>query len=860
MTHKDRTNNSYLLTLNCWSFVCLAVLLFLSLDGFSQTTSSSDSLTNLPDSSKTDSLLVDSLQLAEDFKEKVVYNAEDSIVYDIEGKKIYLYGSGSIDYEDIHLKADYIELDYETRIVKATGLPDSSGAMAGLPVFKQGEDEFKSQEMRYNFDTKKGKIIDVTTKEGESFVHGETVKKEPDNTTYIKNGYFTTCDASHPHYFIAANKLKVIPGNKVVTGPAFMTINDVPTPVAIPFGFFPNRSGRNSGIIFPAYGKTEELGFFLQNGGYYFGINDNFDLALVGDIYSKGSYRVNATSNYANRYRYNGDISMNYSLTKFSQKELPDYAEEEGFFVNWNHNQDPKAHPNSSFSARVRAGSSNFYRNNITTANNFLTNTFASSIAYTKVWAGTPFSFNSSLSHTQNTQTRDISLTLPAATFGVSRINPFKKRIQLGESKWYEKIGLSYAATFQNSIQTKDSLLFTDSSIDKFNYGLRHDIPINTSFNVAKYFTLSPFLNYSEKWYLRSIEKRYDSDADSVIIDTLSGFKANREYGFGTTLTTRVYGMVQFKKGKIAAIRHVFLPTFSYNWRPDFSESRYGNYKNVQIDNLGTINQYSIYEGSIYGGPSAGKVSSLSFNLDNIVEMKVRQETDSATNIKKLKVLESLSLSGSYNMAADSLNWSVFNLSGRTILFDRLNLLLTSSFDPYVIQSVNGSDVRVSTTELNANNRLVRFSSGNFAMNYSLLKQTKKYESQKGSQDELNQINKNPEDYYDFNIPFSLNIGYNLFYVNGVSQPDVITQTLNFNGDLQLTPNWKFNFSSGYDFTQNDISYTQVAIVRDLHCWEMRLNWVPIGFQKSYYFQINIKSSVLQDLKLSKRNDRFNTQ
>ena len=611
MTHKDRTNNCYLLTLNCWSFVCLAVLFFLSLDGFSQTTSSSDSLTNLPDSTKTDSLLVDSLQLAEDFKEKVVYNAEDSIVYDIEGKKIYLYGSSSIDYEDIHLKADYIELDYETRIVKATGLPDSSGAMAGLPVFKQGEDEFKSQEMRYNFDTKKGKIIDVTTKEGESFVHGETVKKEPDNTTYIKNGYFTTCDASHPHYFIAANKLKVIPGNKVVTGPAFMTINDVPTPVAIPFGFFPNRSGRNSGIIFPAYGKTEELGFFLQNGGYYFGINDNFDLALVGDIYSKGSYRVNATSNYANRYRYNGDISMNYSLTKFSQKELPDYAEEEGFFVNWNHNQDPKAHPNSSFSARVRAGSSNFYRNNITTANNFLTNTFASSIAYTKVWAGTPFSFNSSLSHTQNTQTRDISLTLPAATFGVSRINPFKKRIQLGESKWYEKIGLSYAATFQNSIQTKDSLLFTDSSIDKFNYGLRHDIPINTSFNVAKYFTLSPFLNYSEKWYLRSIEKRYDSDADSVIIDTLSGFKANREYGFGTTLTTRVYGMVQFKKGKIAAIRHVFLPTFSYNWRPDFSESRYGNYKNVQIDNLGTINQYSIYEGSIYGGPSAGKVSSL---------------------------------------------------------------------------------------------------------------------------------------------------------------------------------------------------------------------------------------------------------
>ncbi len=845
-------------TANCWLIVCT----FLVLCAFSSKGQVQDSVLKADSSimvgslnaSLNDSLVVDSLKMSSELKSKVKYGATDSIRYDLEAGKVYMYGKAHIVYEDINLDAAYIELNFSDHNLMATGLPDSTGVISGLPVFKQGNDVFNSEAIKYNFDTKRGRISEISTKDGDSYIHGSTVKKEADNTTFIRNGYYTTCELPHPHYFIASKKIKVIPNNKVVTGPAELVISDVPTPFAIPFGFFPNKKGRSSGILFPAYGESAQLGFFLTNGGYYFGLNDHFDLALTGDSYSRGSWRANANSNYSNRYHYSGNFSMNYSLTKTSQKELPDYAVEKGFFVRWNHMQDPKARPNSTFSANVNAGSSTFYRNNLSSSNNYLTNTFTSSVAFSKSWPGKPYSFSAGLSHSQNTTTRDISVSFPSANFGVSRQTPFKRKTALGAAKWYEKIGVSYTTNLQNSISTKDTLLFRKESLNQLRYGIQHSIPISTSFSAFKYFTISPSINYSEKWYLKTIAKKYNADTKSVEVDTVTGFKAAREFSFNANMNTRIFGMVQFKKGKIAAIRHVMTPNFGFSWRPDFSDPTYGVYKSVQVDSTGRTNKYSVFEGALFGGPSSGKSSLMTFSLDNNLEMKVRHVSDTADIEKKVKLLESLSAAMNYNFAADSLNLSTISLSGRTTVFERVSLSFSSNFDPYM---VNENGIRYNKFEINETGKLAHINNANLSANFSIFNGKKSYESNKGSKEEVENINKNKGDYIDYSVPYNLSVGYSFYYQNSFTSADQTTQTLNFNGDLQVTKNWKVNFNSGYDFEQKDLSYTSLGIFRDLHCWEMRLNWVPFGFQQNYFFQINVKSSVLQDLKLTKKNDRF---
>lgn len=871
----DRRGSSNFSTSSCWLIVCLLFILtsFSSLSAQdlpsktivnkedSLKITQSDSISGSLDSMKVqagDTIpLADSLLLADDFKSKVSYYAEDSIVYDLDTGMVYLYGNAWMTYEDIRLEADFIDINFNTKVMSASGLPDSTGAIAGKPLFKQGTDEFQSDQIRYNFNTKKGKITEVTTKDGDSYIHGAQVKKQPDNSTFIKDGYYTTCDAPHPHYYMKANKIKVIPNNKVVTGPADLYIMDVPTPLAIPFGFFPNKKGRASGILFPQYGESQQLGFFLKNGGYYLGLNDHFDLALTGDIYSKGSWRGNAYSNYAWKYRFNGNMSLNYSNTKVSRPEFPDYSLEKSFFIRWNHSQDAKSHPGTSFTANVNAGSATFYQYNLTNATNFLTNTFTSSIAWSKAWTGKPINLSVSLSHSQNNQTRDINLSLPSATFNLARRTPFKRKLAIGEQKWYEKIGVGLTTSFINSISTKDTLLFKKESLEQFRYGIQHSVPISTSFTVAKYFTVSPGITYNEKWYLKTIQKEWDSETNSVDVDTVDGFKAARDFAFSTNINTRIYGMLQFKKGKIAAFRHVMTPTIGFSWRPDFSEKQYGYYKEVQSDSIGTLQKYSVFEGAIFGGPGAGKSSLMNFSLDNNFEMKVRQKSDTAETFKKVKLLESLALSSSYNFAADSLRLAPISISGRATIVDRISLNLFGVFDPNVI---NNDGVRINKTEWSENNKLARFNSGNFSINFSILPRKKPLKSTQGTSDELNEINKNQDDYLDYSIPFSLNIGYNFFFLNNVGAPDQITQTLNFSGDLQLTPAWKVNYNSGYDFEQKDFSYTSLGINRNLHCWEMSLNWVPFGFQQNYFFQINVKSSLLQDLKLTKKDDRFDNR
>ena len=867
MRRNYASRSTILSTVNCWSpvsqrllFITISSVLVLFNISFSASSKNwtvptvlSEKITAGEDSLQQN----DSLVLAEDFKSKVVYGAEDSILYDIAEEKAYLFGKAEIEYEDIRLEADYIEIRFGTRVIYASGVPDSSGRPAGNPVFQQGEDVFNAETITYNFDTKRGRITGISTKDGDSYIHGKTVKKEADNTTYIRNGYYTTCEAEHPHYYLKSNKIKVIPNNKVVTGPGDLFIADVPTPLAIPFGFFPNKKGRASGILFPQYGESQQLGFFLKNGGYYMGISDHFDLALTGDIYSKGSWRVNASSNYAWRYRFNGNFSANYSNTRISRPEFPDYALEKAFFIRWNHSQDPKARAGETFTANVNAGSSSFYRFNLTNANNFLTNTFTSSIAWAKSWQGRPFNLSTSLSHTQNTQTRDISLSLPSATFNVARRTPFKRRIQVGSERFYEKIGLGYTTNFLNSIATKDSLLFRDGSMENFRYGIQHLIPINTSFTVGKYFNISPSVSYSERWYLKTIRKEWDPEERVLKTDTVTGFRSARDISFSANLNTRVYGMVRFRKGKVAALRHMMIPVIGFSWRPDLSRPSVGYYKSAQSDTAGRSITYSIFEGGVFGGPGAGKSSLLTFGLDNNFEMKVRQRTDTSETTKKIKLLESLSLNTAYNLAADSMNWSLINVTGRVTILEKVSVNMFGVFDPY---ETDANGVRINKSVWSNRSLPARFTNGNFSINFNITGKKKQYKSEKGSGEELEDINKSSDDYLDFNIPFSLSVSYNIFYQNNVTIPDQVTQTLNFNGDLQLTKAWKVTYNSGYDFQQKDLSYTSLGIYRDLHCWEMSLNWVPFGFQQNFFFQINVKSSVLQDLKLTRKNDRFDNR
>lgn len=809
---------------------------------------------------KVDSTGNDSIKVStgSDFKSKVQYASRDSAYFDVENGIAHLFGDASVKYENMTLKADYIEINLEDKTLYSTFLKDTAANKTGIPQFEQDDDKFTADEIRYNFDTKRGKIKGVYTQQGEGYIFGETVKKM-DDYEYIHKGLYTTCDLPHPHYAIAANKLKIINNKKIITGPAYLVIEDVPTLLAIPFGYFPNRKGRSSGIIFPTYGESGDLGFFLKNGGYYFGLGDYVDLALTGDIYSKGSYGLQSFIRYANRYHYNGNLSLSYSKIRFGESESPDFSFTRDYFVRWSHSQDPKARPNSVFSASVNAGSSSYYRNNISTPNNFLTNTFQSSIAYSRTFPGKPYNFSASINHSQNTQTRDITISAPNTSFSVNRLYPFKKKTQAGEQKWYEKIGFSYQNNFQNTIQTKDTLLFDKGITKRFRNGMQHSIPVSTNMKLLKFFTLTPSINYSEKWYVQTINKFYNPDSGKVFVDTVNGFKAAREFGASASINTRIYGMFQFRDSKLMAIRHVMSPSLSFTYRPDFSDPSFNYYKNVQTDSVGNTAQYSIFEQTIFGGPGAGRVAQMGFSLDNNLEMKVKKVTDTSEVIKKIKIFESLSLGGSYNFAADSLKLSQISLNARTTLFDKVNLSFGSSFDPYIVDS---SGRHINKYEIDENNRLARLTSANVAVNFNLTHASKSKTSTTASQttasqDELDYIKSHPEEYIDLDVPFNLNVGYSLYYSKPGLQPSTVTQTVNFSGDVSVTPKWKVIFSSGYDIKNKQWSYTSLSFYRDLHCWEMRLNWVPLGGFTYWNFQINVKASVLQDLKLTKKNDYY---
>ncbi|MBK7172351.1 MAG: LPS-assembly protein LptD [Bacteroidales bacterium] len=845
-----------------------------------------DTLVNIPPdtivSNAPDTLIVsrDSIPLNKGGKNKTVldgkieYAAADSLSFDIQKKMAYMYGDAVIKYQDITLKAAVIILDFNRNIVTANAITDSTGKKIGIPDFTQGTLNFKSNSLTYNFTSRKGLIKEVITEEGGGYLHASVIKKLDNNVSETGSGMFTTCDLEHPHFAIKYTRAKVMPGDKIVTGPAFLSIEDIPLPLVLPFGLFPNKKGRSSGIMIPRYGESANRGFYLEDGGYYFGLSDHFDLKLLGDIYSRGSWAIKPNVTYKKRYKYTGSFSIKYATNVLGVRGTPDYQKNKDFFINWSHQQDPKARPNGRFTASVQAGSSKFNSYNPATVSDYLNNSFSSSISY-DMKVGQNANLVASARHSQNTSTRDVTISLPEVSFGFNRFYPFKKKVQTGKPGWYESISVTYNMNMKNEITAKDTMLFKPESLNRFVSGMKHTIPVSGSFKILKYFTWSHGINYTERWYPKTLNKTWIGDstvvngdtlAPHVQVDTVSGFKAARDYSYNSSISTTVYGQKRFTKGPVIAIRHVMRPSVGFSYQPDFGRSQLGYYKTVQIDTLGNTQKYSIfgdgtYLRTLYGYPGSGKSGALNFSLSNNLEMKVKSKKDTITGEKKVMLIDNLSLSSSYDLARDSMRWSNLNVAARTTLFKKVQISYGAGFSPY---AVNDKGVAYNKFEWDVSKKPFRFlnSNWNLSVGYEIKSKSAKPSPAppaNANPEEMEDILANPDQFIDWNNPWNISFNYNFRYnsinlITGVRQRKVV-QTFQVSGVLNVTEKWRIQAQTGYDFENKNFAFTQFTIYRNLHCWEMRFNWVPYGFQKSWNFQINVKSAVLQDLKLTKKKD-----
>lgn len=786
---------------------------------------------------------------------EVHYVAKDSTIIKLQSQQVLLYHLAQVNYEDIELQAEHIILDWNDNTVYAVGMADSTGTIIGKPIFKEGGKTYHCESIRYDFTTKKGKIKGLKTQDGEGYIHGDELKKRVDNSMFISSSKYTTCSLDEPHFYIGAKKLKIIPGDKIVTGPANLVIAGIPSPLFVPFGFFPNQDKQSSGLIMPTYGYSPTRGYNFRNGGYYFSLSEHMDMALRGDIYTLGSWKLKAQSSYKKRYHYNGNFSLSYAKNILGEENLPNFSENRDFFINWTHNQDAKAHPNRRFSAKVNAGTSTFNKYNAYQSNDYLKNTLESNVSYSYSWAGKPFNLSANLRHSQNTLNNTVNLKLPDVAFTMNRINPFERKVRVGKQKWYEKIGLTYSLNAKNQIKTIDSLLFRKESLDDMKYGFNHRIPISSSFKLFKYIDVSPSANYNERWYFNRIENTWNEDELQINTDTISGLRAVRDFNTNLRMSTKLYGMVQLKGKNIKAIRHVFSPSITFSYRPDFSEESWGYYDWVQSDSTGTERMYSYYEEGLFGTAPSGKSGNISFGFDNNLEIKIRNKKDSLAGFKKVAIFKNLSFTGSYNLANEEYKLSKFKLNGTTQLSPNMSIKYRSDIDPYLLDE-GGS--RIDTYAWEESWTLGRLTAFNIALSWKL-KSTEDNSTNpqaQGSDQQLEMIQNHPEDYVDFNIPWNLSVNYSYNY-NKPSLETVIRQTLNFNGNIRLTDKWKIGFRSGYDFDLKELSYTSLDFYRDLHCWELRFNWIPYGFRQSYNISISVKSAVLQDLKLNKRKSFY---
>ncbi len=820
-----------------------------------------------------DSLLNDSNYLPRTsgaIKSIVKYFAKDSIVYNEEDKIATLFTDSKVDYEDLNIVSEYIKIDIAKNIVSSQGRLDSLGNYVNTPVFKQGSDEYKAKEINYNFVTKRGLLKELKTQEGEGFIKSARVKRDEHGNLYNRYAYYTTCDADDPHFYILADKIKIIPGKKAITGPAIMMIEGVPTPLAVPFALFPLKRGQQSGLIIPVYGFSPGRGYFLSNGGYYFGLGDHADLSLTGDIFTNLSWALATRSNYSYKYRFNGNFNFNYALNK--QGGLPDdptYNEFSTFQLNWVHRMDAKARPGTNFGANVQlAGNRALAFNNFNINQNF-NNQLQSSINFSKSFKKGKYNLSSNARAAQNTQTRDLTLTLPDVTFTMPSFQPFKPKSKPTADKWFEKISVNYTGLFQNNIVTKDSILLRPRTGDEFRrfsdttfrYGFRHSIPIQSSFNLFKFYTVSFGGDYNESWTFSTIRRTFNPETRREEIQRVNEFARGYQFSLRTGITTRFYGLVQFKKGRVAAVRHVANPNLDFSFSPDFSRPGWGFYKDVQIDTTGRTRKYSIFEQAMFGGPGFGRQGNIGFGLDNNFEMKWRKK-DSANTVEKVKLIESLRLSGAYNIFADSLKLSLINISGITTLYKSIAINGSAVLDPYYnqINEVNGFKqlVRVNEFYLTKEGIPGKLTTANMGLSWGINQAT--FENKEAKEQRKSYMQNNG--YLPLDVSWSLNINYtiNYDYRNELLfNRNNFTQTLSFSGTFNPTKNWFVNYNSGYDFINKRISHLGVDLRRDLHCWQFVFNWTPLSAfgVKYFFFQINVKSGALQDLKIPKRRSWF---
>lgn len=807
-------------------------------------------------------------------KSTVTYTAEDSIRFDHINNVVYLYGKGRITYEDFELDADYIRLDQKNNTAFAKGYTDpKNNRYRGRPILKQGsESPITTDSLMFNYKTKKGKSFGVFSDVDGGYLQARQFKKNQFDEGFFKNGIYSTCNLPHPHFGIHITR-GIVTEKQIVTGPAYLEVEDVPLPLGVPFGFFPKANRRSGGLLFPTFGEDATRGFFIRDLGYYFGLSDYWDLALRGTWYSRGSYEGNAVARYRKNYKYDGQFSLRYASTKNGIEGTEAFKHPaKDFNITWNHSQRPEANPGTTFSASVNAGTGTYFNNTADggryNIDQITRNSLASNISYGKVFGNGLFNFTSTLGHRQEIEQKTVELDLPNFSLNMSTINPFDSKKRVGEQKWYQKLSLGYSLQGTNKIRTTESQLFKSGVLQKFQNGFQHNIPVNLSLNVLKYFQFNSGLQYNERWYLQTIRKRSFPISGSPVNDTVPGFSRAYEYSFSSGLSTKLYGQANFKRGKLMAIRHVVTPSVSFNYRPDFGDDRFGYYRNVQTNPQGNILRYSIYETGVFGSPSIGKVASISFNVDNNIEGKRRSVKDSTSNSEKFPILPSLSFSGNYNFAVDSFQLSPISFSGRTAFFkQKLNINFSGVFDPYDLNKQG--DRRINEYAIR-NGKIGRLTNFNLAFDFSLNSEAVKRRNENLNQlgqnmqnaspqqaQALAMISRDPNAFVDFNIPWNINASYSFNY----SRPylkSTVTNTLNFSGDFNVTPKWKVQYNSGYDFQLGKLSFTQFSIYRDLHCWDMSFRWIPTGLYRSYSVDIRVKAAILQDLKLSRRRDFYN--
>ncbi len=837
-------------------------------------TTSIETLIKPKDSTQTDSIKKSGAAI----ENIITHTADDYIREDFRKKLMTLHNNAVIDYGKINMKAGHIVINHETNVIFAVGIKDSLGYHQRPVVIQDGQ-ESEHDSIKINYKNKRALAWNTKSKLGDELdTRTSVMKKINDSTIYIRDVIITTSKKEIPDYHILVSKGKMVPDKKIIAGKSQLYIAEVPTPVILPFAYYPLTKGRTSGILLPSYGSNNNQGFFLQNGGYYFVLNDHFDLTVLGDVYTNGSWGLNLQSNYYARYKYNGTLSFRYENLINSLRGFDDFSKTTNYNIRWSHSQDAKANPNARFSASVNLGSSTYYRQSLNEFNNnsFLNNTLSSSISYQKTFVGTPFNLTGSITHSQNTNTETIVMSFPSLQVSMNRQYPFAPKDGAKKNALH-KLGVTYNLRGDYRINTTDSLFFRKEMFETARSGVQHDVSLNTSMKVMKHFTLSPSAIYKDVWYFDRINRRYDAMLDEVITDTIKGFSSFREYNVSMSLSTTLYGDVPFKKGRLQAIRHTMRPSVSYTYRPDFSFY----YDEVQQSADPTdILEYTRFEQGIYGTPSRNLLNSLSFSIANTLEAKVMSKDSTETKPKKISLIKNLNISSSYNIAADSLKWSPLNINAGTAFFNKkLNLNVRATLDPYAID-VNGR--KINTFNIDNDGSLFRLTNAGMTMNYSLASKENKAsdnnsQSGVGGNDSnrtsdgifgeniattndqsvannSDEKTKKTSKLYNSTIPWTLNLAYSFNYANSARQDEISSHSLMFSGDIELTPKWEVGFSSGYDLKNAGFTYTQLHFNRDLDSWRMSFNWVPFGTRTTYNFFIGVKSSVLSDLKYDKRN------